>query len=47
MCRRSSNGGRRPAWMNEDTLTELKRSKEAHKKWKKGQVTQEEYRENI
>ena len=34
VCRKSSKGVRRPAWMNEELLTKLKHKNEAHKRWK-------------
>ena len=34
MCRKSSKGGRRHAWLNKELLTKLKHKKEAYKKWK-------------
>ena len=40
--RQSSRGGRRPAGMNKMFLTRLKHEKETYKRWKQGQVTQEE-----
>lgn len=45
MFRKSSNHGRRPAWISEELLIELKRQKEVQRKWKQQWATQEEYRD--
>ncbi|GAB0209615.1 hypothetical protein GRJ2_003427200 [Grus japonensis] len=42
--RKSSKGGRRPAWMSKELLEKLKGKKEAYRMWKKGLATWEEYR---
>ncbi|CAM5133163.1 unnamed protein product, partial [Natator depressus] len=44
MCRKNSKYGRRPAWLNNEILADLKHKKEAYKKWKIGQMTREEYK---
>ncbi|CAM5135316.1 unnamed protein product [Eretmochelys imbricata] len=44
MCRKNSKYGRRPAWLNREILADLNHKKEAHKKWKIGQMTREEYK---
>ncbi|CAM4559525.1 unnamed protein product [Lepidochelys olivacea] len=43
MCRKNSKYGRRPAWLNNEILADLKHKKEAYKKWKIGQMTRDEY----
>lgn len=40
-------GGRKTAWVNKELLTKLKHKEEAYKRWKQGQVTQEEYRDIV
>ncbi|GAB0208992.1 mitochondrial enolase superfamily member 1 [Grus japonensis] len=42
--RKTSKGGRRPAWMSKELLEKLKGKKEAYRMWKKGLPTWEEYR---
>ncbi|XP_073186763.1 uncharacterized protein [Lepidochelys kempii] len=44
MCRKNSKYGRRPAWLNNEILADLKYKKEAYKKLKIGQMTREEYK---
>ncbi|CAM4582215.1 unnamed protein product [Caretta caretta] len=44
MSRKNSKYGRRPAWLNSEILADLKHKKEAHKKWKVGHMTREEYK---
>lgn len=44
---KSSQGGRRPAWMNKLVLAKMKYKKEAYRKWKQGQVTWKEYRDTV
>ncbi|XP_065421532.1 uncharacterized protein LOC101931368 isoform X1 [Chrysemys picta bellii] len=44
MCRKNRKYGRRPAWLNSEILADLKRKKDAYKKWKIGQMTREEYK---
>ncbi|KFQ86757.1 hypothetical protein N337_09865, partial [Phoenicopterus ruber ruber] len=44
MRKKSSKGGRRPAWMSKEHLTKIKWKKEVYRMWKKGQATWEEYR---
>lgn len=43
--RKSSKSGRRPAQISKELLTKFRHQKEAHKRWKKVQVAQEEYRD--
>ncbi|KFW61745.1 hypothetical protein AS28_00352, partial [Pygoscelis adeliae] len=53
--RKSGKNARRPAWMNKELLDKLKHKKEAYRGkkrrvyrlWKKGQATQEEYRDLV
>ncbi|GAB0206830.1 hypothetical protein GRJ2_003148600 [Grus japonensis] len=42
--RKSSKGGRRPAWMSKELLEKLKGKKEVYSMWKKGMATWEEYK---
>ncbi|GAB0207304.1 hypothetical protein GRJ2_003196000 [Grus japonensis] len=42
--RKTSKGGRRPAWMSKELLEKLKGKKEVYRMWKKGLATWEEYR---
>ncbi|GAB0209507.1 mitochondrial enolase superfamily member 1 [Grus japonensis] len=42
--RKTSKGGRRPAWMSKELLEKLKGKKEVYRMWKKGVATWEEYR---
>ncbi|GAB0206526.1 hypothetical protein GRJ2_003118200 [Grus japonensis] len=42
--RKSSKGGRTPAWMSKELLEKLKGKKEVYRMWKKGLATWEEYR---
>ncbi|GAB0207763.1 hypothetical protein GRJ2_003242000 [Grus japonensis] len=45
--RKSSKGGRRPAWMSKELLEKLKGKKEVYRMWKKGLATWEEYRDVV
>ncbi|KFV20917.1 hypothetical protein N340_02423, partial [Tauraco erythrolophus] len=42
--RKSGRNTRRPAWMNKELLDQLGNKKKAHRGWKQGQITWEEYR---
>jgi len=44
MSKKSSKGGRRPAWMSMELLVELRRERKVYGMWKEGQATWEEYR---
>ena len=44
MCRKTNRQGRQPAWLNRELLLGLKKKRRVYHLWKKGQVTQEEYR---
>ncbi|GAB0188533.1 mitochondrial enolase superfamily member 1 [Grus japonensis] len=44
MSKKSSKGGRRPAWMSKELLEKLKGKKKVYRMWKKGLDTWEEYR---
>jgi len=44
MNKKSSKGGRRPAWMSKKLLAKLKWKRKVHGMWKEGQATWEEYR---
>jgi len=45
--KKAGRGGRKPAWLSEDLLGILRAKKGAHKLWKQGRVTWEEYRDAI
>ncbi|GAB0209097.1 hypothetical protein GRJ2_003375400 [Grus japonensis] len=45
--RKSSKGGRRPAWMSKELPEKLKGKKEVYRMWKKGLPTWEEYRDVV
>lgn len=45
MFRKSSKHGRRPAWVSEELLAELKHKKEVQRKWKQSWATHEENRD--
>lgn len=45
--RKSSKSTRRPAWLSRELLTELSIKKEVYKRWKQGQMTQEEFRNSV
>jgi len=42
--KKSSKGGRRPAWLNKELLAEIRWERKVHGMWKEGQATWEEYR---
>ncbi|KFV00708.1 hypothetical protein N339_06110, partial [Pterocles gutturalis] len=42
--KKSSKGGRQPAWLSKDLQLKLKEKRERYRKWKQGCVTWEEYR---
>jgi len=42
--KKSSKGGRRPAWLNKKLLAEIRWKRRVHGMWKEGQATWEEYR---
>jgi len=42
--KKSSKGGRRPAWLNKELLAELRQKRKVHGMGKEGQATWEEYR---
>ncbi|KFV02204.1 hypothetical protein N339_05970, partial [Pterocles gutturalis] len=42
--KKSSKGGRRPAWLSKDLQLKLKEKREMYRKWKQGYVAWEEYR---
>jgi len=44
LCRNLIKQGRRPAWLNGELLTDLRRKKKLYDPWKQGQASQEEYR---
>ncbi|KAK4813839.1 hypothetical protein QYF61_001937 [Mycteria americana] len=41
-CRKTSQQGRRPAWLNRELWLELRKKRRVYDLWKKGQVTQED-----
>ncbi|KAK4825649.1 hypothetical protein QYF61_001434 [Mycteria americana] len=44
MCRKTSQQGRRPAWLNRELWLELRKKRRVYDLWKKGQATQEDYK---
>jgi len=44
LSKKSSKGGRRPAWMSKELLAEIRWKRKVHGMWKEGQATWEEYR---
>jgi len=44
LSKKSSKGGRRPAWMSKELLVELRQKRKVYRMWKEGQATWEEYR---
>jgi len=44
LSKKSRKGGKRPAWMSNELLVELRLKRKVHGKWKEGQATWEEYR---
>ena len=47
MCQKMSRRGRRPAWLNRELWLELRKKRRTYHLWKKGQVTQEDYRDTV
>ncbi|KAK4808570.1 LOW QUALITY PROTEIN: hypothetical protein QYF61_009873 [Mycteria americana] len=47
MCRKTNQRGRRPAWLNRELLLGLWKKRRVYRFWKKGQATQEEYRDLV
>ncbi|KAK4832377.1 hypothetical protein QYF61_022232 [Mycteria americana] len=45
MCQKTSWQGRRPAWLNRELWLELREKKRVDDLWKKGQATQENYKD--
>ena len=45
MCRKTSQRGRRSAWLNRELWLELQEKKRVYDLWKKGQATQEDYKD--
>ncbi|KAK4822047.1 hypothetical protein QYF61_008856 [Mycteria americana] len=45
MCRKVSWRGRRPAWLNRELWLELRKKRRVYDLWKKGQATQEDYKD--
>ncbi|KFP11766.1 hypothetical protein Z169_02376, partial [Egretta garzetta] len=46
-CKKSGKEGKRPAWLRQEMLVELRKKRELHRQWKQGQVSWEEYREAV
>jgi len=44
VCCKINQRGRRPAWLNRELLLGLRKKRRVYHLWKKGQVTEEEYR---
>ena len=47
MCRNRSQQGRRPAWLNRELWLELRKKRRLYDLWKKGQATQEDYKDVV
>ncbi|KAK4823930.1 hypothetical protein QYF61_008316 [Mycteria americana] len=47
MCRKMSQRGRRPAWLNKELWLELRKKRRVYDLWKKGQATQEDYKDVV
>ncbi|KAK4818819.1 hypothetical protein QYF61_019856 [Mycteria americana] len=47
MCHKTNRRGRRPAWLNRELLLGLRKKRRVYHFWKKGQATQEEYRDLV
>ncbi|KAK4828902.1 hypothetical protein QYF61_001460 [Mycteria americana] len=47
MCCKTNWRGRRPAWLNRELLLRLRKRRRVYHFWKKGQATQEEYRDLV
>ncbi|KAK4813675.1 hypothetical protein QYF61_019568 [Mycteria americana] len=43
-CRKTSQRGRRPAWLTRELWLELRKKRRVYDLWKKGQATQEDYK---
>ncbi|KAK4832459.1 hypothetical protein QYF61_023506 [Mycteria americana] len=43
-CRKMSQWGRRPAWLNRELWLELRKKRRVYDLWKKGQASQEDYK---
>ena len=47
MCWKTSHQGRRPAWLNTELWLELRIKRRVYVLWKKGQATQEDYKDFV
>ena len=47
MCRKTSRRGRRPAWLNRELWLALRKKRRVYDLWKKGQATQEDYKDVV
>lgn len=47
ISKKSCKKGRRPAWIDNEFLTKVKHMKEAYKRQKQGQITQEEFEDIV
>ena len=47
MCQKTSWWGRRPAWLNRELWLELRKKRRVYDLWKKGQATQEDYKDVV
>ncbi|KFO61438.1 hypothetical protein N302_13003, partial [Corvus brachyrhynchos] len=45
--KKSGKERKRPAWLSREVLVKLKRKKQMHRQWKQGQVTWEEYKDEV
>ncbi|KAK4815414.1 hypothetical protein QYF61_001402 [Mycteria americana] len=46
-CQKTSQRGRQPAWLNRELWLELRKKKRVYDFWKKGQATQEDYKDVV
>ncbi|KAK1212035.1 LIN1 transcriptase, partial [Pygoscelis papua] len=47
MCQKMSQWGRRPSWLNRELWLELRNKRRVYDLWKKGQATQEDYKDVV
>ncbi|KAK4821701.1 hypothetical protein QYF61_027773 [Mycteria americana] len=47
MCRKMTRWGRSPAWLNRELWLELRKKRRVYDLWKKGQATQEDYKDVV
>ena len=47
MCQKTSQQGRRAAWLNSELWLELREKRGVYDLWEKGQATQEDYKDVV